>query len=1139
MSFAEDALLLQSCGQLYAKRVDKLWDELLQFHTRMVSYDGSTAKYCTDSDKREARNKEIAKLEERLNRGKRKKIVLARPEEEAAPVNGLALFDIEQECVDELFDNVTFPFPEDDPACEEEPETPFDFDFEAIDEWRAINDIGTMKKKKGAAIIPRLWHITTDYDFDLNTFLLQTQAPLFTIGPTQKSTIREKKSLFRVIMCAYVLKKKWFIKNKVDPTAPYETYKESWEKYQQEFFADEQRKIQNMPQRTSAELLRFYKALARKEELAREQVEKLKEMGVENLPGVTFDNVIVAPTAEGYTGIFNSYTPEEFLNNPDEKPPVKGALHIISNKQSKFMFFVNIEANVSAEATAPAVCEGYHEAELSELLEDPLKDFVPLKESVATKESSFKPYALVGEELNFLELWRSPLAIIKLTRDYSHGDPTISPDTFPDELQVLDGSDGELSSTSRTATSMADLFKPLDGSSDVRFVDAERSRNFALFQLIKSICYARPDTVLLGQNADTATDKPRSDSGYFDGTFGDDDSDHEANHGSAANGTETSFEFDNETNKNTGIIQSNTEIECSTIETSKFSDLTIELTNLSKDDIAQLRNISVDRAAMNRSIKEFTKQGSSDPDALYQALENSYFEQTDDMTSIVYDKANSDVDVPCHGDFIIFLGYFDKENEIDAMEFKKAELKSRKRKLVVTDVGEPWPKRKTLSKQQVEKLKRSRIVPVNEQKWESFFSINYQAESGEGDITRVEYESDSEEESEDEDISNHEDQASSECETTHTDLKIHVSDYSIENGAKENNSDPERPELSQDSGVEVSRSLNTSVEDSPSQPLAEENSTSNQVTPTSATPGCLRNGAIYPDLRDGICSEDTLPDVFEIEEEPRKLTAAEEEAEKTRARVEEWCTYITAKLKKVEEKDFNIHEYGTKIINNMNINETKPFGSFVRGKSSAEVVRFFTSSLQLASTLNVEICGAQKGKLSNDTFQLKLLSKERYHEHLQNYQAPSEENLPNKLEKIKEIRMQNKKSQSLKRKAPQPKEQQSSTRKNSSKTSVPSQTPKKSKILKYNMLKGSDQDSVPIGASTSEEDLRYMQPSTSSQADLMDQQDVLDSAIFEIHGPSRISVDSGFMPSCDEDFLEQFEQLQHMSENCARLTLQQ
>lgn len=60
-----------------------------------------------------------------------------------------------------------------------------------------------------------------------------------------------------------------------------------------------------------------------------QQVEKLKEMGVENLPGVTFDNVIVAPTAEGYTGIFDSYTPEEFLDKPDEKPKAKGILHII------------------------------------------------------------------------------------------------------------------------------------------------------------------------------------------------------------------------------------------------------------------------------------------------------------------------------------------------------------------------------------------------------------------------------------------------------------------------------------------------------------------------------------------------------------------------------------------------------------------------------------------------------------------------------------------------------------------------------------------------------------------------------------------------------------------------------------------
>ena len=48
MNFAEDALLLQSCGQFYAKRVDKLRDELLQFHTRMIKYDEKTAKNSSD-----------------------------------------------------------------------------------------------------------------------------------------------------------------------------------------------------------------------------------------------------------------------------------------------------------------------------------------------------------------------------------------------------------------------------------------------------------------------------------------------------------------------------------------------------------------------------------------------------------------------------------------------------------------------------------------------------------------------------------------------------------------------------------------------------------------------------------------------------------------------------------------------------------------------------------------------------------------------------------------------------------------------------------------------------------------------------------------------------------------------------------
>ncbi|KAJ8936769.1 hypothetical protein NQ318_017964, partial [Aromia moschata] len=94
------------------------------------------------------------------------------------------------------------------------------------------------------------------------------------------------------------------------------------------------------------------------------------------------------------------------------------------------------------------------------------EDFVPLKRSVATKElfASFKPYALVDV------------------------DPRISPDTLSNAVPVLDGSDDALSASSWTATSMAELFKPLDGSPDVGFVDAECSRNVdrTLPQLIDS-----------------------------------------------------------------------------------------------------------------------------------------------------------------------------------------------------------------------------------------------------------------------------------------------------------------------------------------------------------------------------------------------------------------------------------------------------------------------------------------------------------------------------------------------------------------------------------------------------------------------------------------------------------------------------
>lgn len=88
---------------------------------------------------------EIAKLEERLNRGKRKKIVLIEPEndKEVLPTNGCFIFDVDQSNCSDLFNNLSYPFPdESEIVIEEQPIEPFEDNTELLDEWRAIRHIG-------------------------------------------------------------------------------------------------------------------------------------------------------------------------------------------------------------------------------------------------------------------------------------------------------------------------------------------------------------------------------------------------------------------------------------------------------------------------------------------------------------------------------------------------------------------------------------------------------------------------------------------------------------------------------------------------------------------------------------------------------------------------------------------------------------------------------------------------------------------------------------------------------------------------------------------------------------------------------------------------------------------------------------
>lgn len=50
-----------------------------------------------------------------------------------------------------------------------------------------------------------------------------------------------------------------------------------------------------------------------------------------------------------------------------------------------------------------------------------------------------------------------------------------------------------------------------------------------------------------------------------------------------------------------------------------------------------------------------------------------------------------------------------------------------------------------------------------------------------------------------------------------------------------------------------------------------------------------------------------------------------------KARVQEWEELISPVLKELDGQDFDIHEYGTKIMDQIPTNETKSFSTMVQG----------------------------------------------------------------------------------------------------------------------------------------------------------------------------------------------------------------
>lgn len=125
-----------------------------------------------------------------------------------------------------------------------------------------------------------------------------------------------------------------------------------------------------------------------------------------------------------------------------------------------------------------------------------------------------------------------------------------------------------------------------------------------------------------------------------------------------------------------------------------------------------------------------------------------------------------------------------------------------------------------------------------------------------------------------------------------------------------------------------------------------------------------------------------------------------EAIEKRQKHYLEWKKFIEGKLKQSGNQDFDIHEYETNIIETFPESKQMNFDVVLAGKSSSEVTKYFIASLQLANNYNIELSHDNSGVLCNGGIEMKLLSTDRHHEHLEEYQAPSEEVYASKLAQV-------------------------------------------------------------------------------------------------------------------------------------------
>ncbi|KAJ8951200.1 hypothetical protein NQ314_007701 [Rhamnusium bicolor] len=896
-NFTEAALFIQSSTELYGKKIDVLWDQLLEFHTRLIKYECEHQK-----EKGLSLNKEvIEKLEERRNRYKRrKKFKLILQASEAQKID-ILIFDKEKE-------NKTVATNDEDEADERRRWRNLECKSR---EMRKIPNI--VYKQMTQQYMLKNYHVLKCQDFEIwdpedgefNTRYSRIPGwhhTEHTFEYNDKGLLPDKNNIIARLRLTAYGRIRFLASRGIPFNTPFEEYKEEYMCYRLKFFEEEAKRWQNMPLDTLEDLRKQLQYLVQKEReengeaATGYETDKLGRYGVKCISQQSLSDKI------------------EILDNSDEDSLFELSFSCDKN-------FMKSDLFIRLEKLS------------SELINTKLR-----------QDSGF--YDFNSDSDNDCDVTLSDITLEPSNKDGGDAATTIDRDNTNINKETKDDTIVEKEN---------DTYKdPVEGDRDNTNVNKE----------------AKDDTIMEKED-NTYTDPVEGDSTHVINQQGKDDTvaDKESICKDAVD--ENKMNEHNYADTSKTCVVNDTDENHDNFETRSF---------ISDHDYC------------------FTSPPTLDP------IENN--SENNNLQSGIKSSLNKTVEET-------FTKPFCNAVRIVPKIIKIVQRKEKKQAIKETNDGESPPKRRKLTQKQFDKLVQSKIKPVKQMKFEKFFSMNYQPQLGEENLDGdfLPHENHAEANLPDGNLiddnyvnENHTDDNQS-VHSEHSDIRSIHSDHDYCQPAAENSHN--------DSGFLEASNSQSSTEGETLGEIAQKDQQENNCGEKQVSQSIAGEDSVISLedeyerllalLNESKQTKDKKETVNDGRCSPTERELQEKELEKSRARVEEWRNTINPILRNLKECDFDIHEYGSKIMEGMEINGSKLFSDMVQGKSSAEVVRYFISSLQLANTCNIEICGAKQGQLSNDTYKVKLLTKDRYHEHLNEYLAPSEETLREKLDRVRKM----------------------------------------------------------------------------------------------------------------------------------------